>query len=324
MKCRRCRGPAVIDIRRHNAAFCRDCFLHHCREQVKRAIKDHQMIAPGDRVLVAVSGGKDSLALWDLLTDLEIQADGLYLGLGIGDYSDESGRHTREFAAARGRRLIEVDLRDDYGFDVPEAAAVTRRAPCGACGLSKRHLFNEVAHREGYDAVATGHNLDDEAAVLLGNVLRWETGYLGRQAPVLPAAPGFVRKVKPLIRLGEREMAAYCVLTGIDYQVDECPMAAGNRHLGLKEVLNGLEERSAGAKAAFLFGFYDRGREHFLDGAAEEREGLAPCPECGSPTTGTLCAFCTLRSRATGVEIPVELRVGPSPPTPVGRLPGDG
>ncbi len=126
MKCRRCRGPAVIDIRRHNAAFCRDCFLHHCREQVKRAIKDHQMIAPNDRVLVAVSGGKDSLALWDLLTDLEIEADGLYLGLGIGDYSDESGRHTREFAAARGRRLIEVDLRDDYGFDVPEAASVTR------------------------------------------------------------------------------------------------------------------------------------------------------------------------------------------------------
>ncbi len=140
---------------------------------------------------------------------------------------------------------------------------------------------------------------------------------------MLPAAPGFVRKVKPLIRLGEREMAAYCVLTGIDYQVDECPMAAGNRHLGLKEVLDSLEERSAGAKAAFLFSFYDRGRQHFLDGAAEEREGLAPCPECGSPTTGTLCAFCTLRNRATGVEIPVELGVAPSAPAPVGPTPGD-
>ena len=312
MKCRRCRGPAVIDIRRHNAAFCRDCFLRHCREQVKRAIKDHEMITPGDRVLVAVSGGKDSLALWDLLTDLEIEADGLYLGLGIGDYSDESGRHAREFAAARGRRLIEVDLRDDYGFDVPVAASVTRRAPCGACGLSKRHLFNDVARREGYDAIATGHNLDDEAAVLLGNVLRWETGYLGRQAPVLPAAPGFVRKIKPLVRLGEREMAAYCVVTGIDYQVDECPMATGNRHLGLKEVLDGLEARSAGAKAAFLFGFYDRGREHFLEGAADERDDLRPCPQCGSPTTGELCAFCTLRNRASGENAPVHLRVAPT------------
>lgn len=279
------------------------------------------MIAAGDRVLVAVSGGKDSLALWDLLAELEIEADGLYLGLGIGDYSDESGRHARDFAEARGRRLIEVDLRDEHGFDVPVAAAVTRRAPCGACGLSKRHLFNEVARREGYDAIATGHNLDDEAAVLLGNILRWETGYLGRQAPVLPAAPGFVRKIKPLVRLGEREMAAYCVLTGIDYQVDECPMAAGNRHLGLKEVLDGLEQRSAGAKAAFLFGFYDRGREHFLEAAAEERGELRPCRECGSPTTGEMCAFCTLRARASGEHVPVHLRVDPTPDVRVDPAP---
>ena len=83
--------------------------------------------------------------------------------------------------------------------------------------------------------IATGHNLDDEAAVLFGNVLRWDLAYLGRQYPVLPASHGFARKVKPLIRLGEREMAAYCVLRGIDYIVEECPMAAGNRHLGYKD-----------------------------------------------------------------------------------------
>ena len=101
MKCRRCKQPAVIDIRRHNAAFCGDCFLHHCREQVRRAIDEHHMLEPGERVLVAVSGGKDSLALWDLLHALDIPADGLYLGLGIGDYSDESGRYARDFADRR-------------------------------------------------------------------------------------------------------------------------------------------------------------------------------------------------------------------------------
>jgi uncharacterized protein (TIGR00269 family) len=308
MKCRRCRAPAVIDIRRHNAAFCGPCFLHHCQEQVRRAIHEHAMVEPGERVLVAVSGGKDSLALWDLLVQLGYEADGLYLGLGIGEYSDESGRYAREYARDRGLRLHEVDLREDHGFDIPVAARVTRRAPCGACGLSKRHLFNAAALEHGYDVVATGHNLDDEAAVLLGNVLRWETGYLGRQYPVLPASEGFARKVKPLVRLGEREMAAYCVLRGIDYQVEECPMAEGNRHLGFKEVLNALEDRSPGAKAAFLFGFFARGHERF--GADEADLELAPCPGCGAPTTtGGLCAFCSLRDRAAG-EVPVELRVG--------------
>ena len=111
------------------------------------------------------------------------------------------------------------------------------------------------------------------------------------------------------MRLSEREMAAYCVLRGIDYQVEECPMAAGNRHLGYKEVLNALEDRSPGSKAAFLGGFFARGHERF----EEEREAveLVACPSCGAPTTGTLCAFCSLRERAGGLPAessPVELR----------------
>ena len=297
MKCRVCREPAVLDIRRHNAAFCRDHFVKHCAEQVRRAIKDHDMIRAGERVVVAVSGGKDSLALWDLLVDLGYRPDGLYLGLGIGEYSEASGHAARSFARDRDLELHEVDLADDFGYDIPRAAAATHRAPCGACGLSKRHLFNSVAVEHGYDVVATGHNLDDEAAVLLGNVLRWETGYLGRQHPVLPATPGFARKVKPLYRLGERETAAYCVLRGLDYQVEECPMAEGNRHLGFKEVLDALEDRSPGAKAAFVFGFVDRAHEYFTDDAGAEREGLRECVVCGSPTTSGVCAFCRLRER---------------------------
>ena len=256
------------------------------------------MIRSGERVVVAVSGGKDSLALWDLLVDLGYRPDGLYLGLGIGEYSEASGHAARAFAQDRGLKLHEVDLATDFGYDIPRAAAATHRAPCGACGLSKRHLFNAVAVEHGYDVVATGHNLDDEAAVLLGNVLRWETGYLGRQHPVLPATPGFARKVKPLYRLGERETAAYCVLRGLDYQVEECPMAEGNRHLGFKELLDGLEDRSPGAKAAFVFGFVDRAHEYFTDDAGAEREGLRQCVVCGSPTTSDVCAFCRLRERA--------------------------
>ncbi|MYJ30894.1 MAG: tRNA(Ile)-lysidine synthetase, partial [Acidimicrobiaceae bacterium] len=63
-----CRGPAVIDVRRHNANFCVEHFLRLCRDQVAKAIRRYDMLADGDRVLVAVSGGKDSLAVWDLLT----------------------------------------------------------------------------------------------------------------------------------------------------------------------------------------------------------------------------------------------------------------
>jgi uncharacterized protein (TIGR00269 family) len=305
VKCGRCRAPAVIEVRRHNAGYCRECFVRHCREQVRRAIDHFHMIEPGERVLVAVSGGKDSLGLWQLLRELGYDADGLYLGLGIGEYSDTSGRHVRDFAAERGWTLLEIDLAAEYGFDVQDGSRAAKRAPCSACGLSKRHVFNEAAIRHGYDVLATGHNLDDEAAVLLGNVLRWETELLGRQHPVLPAAPGFARKVKPLIRLGERELAAYCVLANIDYIVEECPMAGGNRHLGYKNTLNEIEERSPGTKAAFVFGFLERAHPRFTVGIDEARDELRPCAVCGAPTPGDVCAFCRMRARAVGEPLGV-------------------
>ncbi len=240
MKCRVCRGPAVIDVRRHNANFCPEHFLKLCRDQTAKTIKQFSMLDSGDRVLVAVSGGKDSLAVWDILIELGYDTEGFYVGLGIGDYSDSSESYAQAFAAARGLTLHTEDLRRDHGFDVPNGSRAAKRAPCSACGLSKRHLFDEAARRGGYDAIVTGHNLDDEAAVLMGNVLHWHTDYLARQMPLLPARSGFPKKAKPLVRLTERETAAYCLLRDIDYLVDECPMAVGNKHLTYKSALNDI------------------------------------------------------------------------------------
>jgi uncharacterized protein (TIGR00269 family) len=303
----------VIDIRRHNANFCVEHFVKLCRDQTAKAIDQFSMLALGERALVAVSGGKDSLAVWDILVELGYEADGLYVGLGIDGYSDSSADHARAYAAHRGLHLIEVDLRDEYGYDIPSGARAARRAPCSACGLSKRHVFDRAALDGGYDALVTGHNLDDEAAVLFGNVLRWQAEYLARQSPVLAGGNGFPRKVKPLVRLGERETAAYCVVRGIDYQVEECPMSKGNRHLGYKEALNDVERRSPGSKHEFYFGFLDRAAERFASGDTGAAD-LAPCGRCGAPTPGEICAFCRLLERA--VPQPVDVRLGGGEVTP--------
>jgi uncharacterized protein (TIGR00269 family) len=313
-KCRVCREPAIIDLPRHNANFCAEHLLQLCRRQVDKAIRDHDMLSPDDRILVAVSGGKDSLAVWDLLLDLGYAADGLYIGLGIGEYSDVSYEYVREFAAARELRLRTVDLRGEYGYDVPTAAKVTKRVPCSACGMSKRHIFDRAALEGGYDVVVTGHNLDDEAAVLFGNTLRWDIEYLARQLPVLPARDGFPKKVKPLIRLTEREMAAWCIVRGIDYQVEECPMAVGNKHLAYKSALNAIERESPGTKAAFYLEFVDKMAPLLAEHRLRTGSDLVACSACGAPTTepdsgaAPVCAFCRLQDRVAGVEpVPVEM-----------------
>ena len=164
-KCRVCKEPAIIDLPRHNAHFCAEHFLELCRRQVVKAIEKFEMLTKDDRILVAVSGGKDSLAVWDLLIDLGYQADGLYIGLGIGEYSDTSAEFARAFAAQRDLHLIEVSLRDQYGYDVPTASKATKRVPCSACGISKRHLFDKAALDGGYTVLVTGH----ECPMAVGN-----------------------------------------------------------------------------------------------------------------------------------------------------------
>ena len=286
MKCRVCREPAVIEVRRHNAGFCQGCFLTHCRNQVERAIEEHSMIAPGDRVLVAVSGGKDSLALWDILLRLGYSTDGVYIGLGIEGYSEDSGGYAQRFAAERGAQLVEVDLPRDYGYDVKTGAAADHRVPCSACGLSKRHLFDRAALDGGYDVVATGHNLDDEAAVLLGNVLRWDLAYMARQRPVLPGGDGFPRKVKPLIRLGERETAAYCVLSADrlpgrgmpDGGRQPAPRLQGRPQLPSKNAHPVPRQPSTAASSSGAPNWW-------RTPTRRSGEGLHPCSKCGAPTT---------------------------------------
>ena len=307
-KCRVCKGPAVIDLPRHNAHFCAEHLQQLCRRQMAKAVDDFDMLSMEDRILVAVSGGKDSLAIWDMLVEAGYRADGLYIGLGIGEYSTDSGGYVRRFAEQRGLTLQVIDLRDDYGYDIPTASRATGRVPCSACGLSKRRLFDRAALQGGYDVVVTGHNLDDEAAVLFGNTLRWDIEYLARQLPVLPAANGFPKKVKPLIRLTEREMAAWCLVRGIDYVVEECPIAAGNKYLAYKESLNAIEARSPGAKSAFYLGFLDRMAPLLAGYSAAAAGQLNSCERCGEPTTGDICAFCRLVEKAAVHDpVPVEM-----------------
>jgi tRNA-5-methyluridine54 2-sulfurtransferase len=305
-RCKVCRGPAVVEIRRHNAAFCSEHFVAHFRSQIARAIHEFKMFEPSDRLLVAVSGGKDSLALWDVLLDLGYETAGFYLGLGIGGYSDRSRDACISFADARGAKLVVRSLSEEHGYTVPQLARLSGRVPCSGCGLNKRYEFNRAALEEGYEVLVTGHNLDDEVATLFGNVLHWNTDMLGRQAPVLEervigSETALVRKVKPLVRLAERETAAYAVLRGIDYIVEECPLVEGNTQHRYKEAITLIEETSPGTKQQMYFGFLKRAAHLF----SEESEAveLVGCSSCGAPTVAVedrepRCSFCRMKARS--------------------------
>jgi uncharacterized protein (TIGR00269 family) len=284
-------------MRQHKLALCKDHYLEWIPAQTVRFIEKYQMFEAGARVLVAVSGGKDSLALWDILDGLGYSADGLYIGLGIDgeiDYSNQSHKLAAAFAAKRNLQLISVDVEAAEGAPIPQAARLTRRGqgkPCSVCGMTRRHIMNRVAREGDYDVLVTGHNLDDEAAVLLGNTLTWSVGYLARQGPVLEASNGLVRKAKPFCRFYEREIAAYALLRGIEYMYDECPYSVGAKSIYHKELLNSVENDRPGTKLAFYLSFLRAKDQGFLLPA--DSVTLDICSSCGQPTGAPeMCAYC--------------------------------
>ena len=311
MKCRKCSATAVVHMRQHHLALCKTHFLDWIVEQTQRFIEKYHMFSPQERLLVAVSGGKDSLSLWDILWRLGYQVDGLYIGLGIegdSDYSNKSHQLCEAFARERALKLLVVDVKNDYGASIPEIAAITHRGrekPCSVCGISKRHIMNRVAREGGYDVLVTGHNLDDEAAVLFGNTMNWIPGYLVRQSPVLEADQhGFVRKVKPLCRIYEREMAAYAFLRGIEYIYEECPHVGGSTTLYYKDILNRMEMDRPGAKLNFYLTFLQAKEGGlFAPQADRGRDTLSDCPTCGQPTSAPgECSFCRMVLRIKEIE----------------------
>jgi len=294
MKCTRCKKPAFVKLRRHNAAFCEECFDLFFERQVEEAIRRRRMFTREENILVGVSGGKDSMTLWYYLHRAGYKVTGVHVFLGIGEHSERSKEVVENFSCLHGLPLHIINIGDFIGCYLPEATKRLReRAPCSLCGTIKRHLLNRFAFEKGFHVYATGHNLDDEAATLLGNVLHWQVEYLAHQDPCLPSPhPKMTRKVKPFYTLTEEEILQYAGLHHIPFVPERCPLSQRAKSLDYKEALALLEEKSPGTKHMFLLGFLEKGKRYFVE--KENFPALGECTRCGMPTTQEICNFCRI------------------------------
>jgi len=298
MKCRRCKAAAEVALPSHNTGFCRDCFLLYFARQVEKAIKHHRLLNRKDNILVAVSGGKDSLALIHQLDQLGYSVTGLHVDLGIPG-SSPSARDAIQKFADDFDLPVEIISTTEHGLAIPEVKKRIRRPVCSVCGKIKRYYFNKYAMDNKYSVLTTGHNLDDETARLFANTLRWDVSYLSDQGPMLAASGGFVKKIKPLYRLSEYETACYCFFTGIKYHHAPCPYSSGASFTYYKSLLAELEEKMPGAKQSFYEQFLKNARPAFEDHEDKTGRKPTPCYRCGYPTSTELCGVCRIRNLLT-------------------------
>ncbi len=295
MKCKVCKQTAVVSLRSHHAGFCAACFLQFFSRQVEKGIRSHKLFTHDDTILVALSGGKDSLALMLELSRQEYAVTGLHIDLGIPGSSEVSRAVVERFCKQHNIPLIVKEMAAE-GLAIPAVKARLHRPICSACGKIKRYWFNKVAIDNNFTVLATGHNLDDEIARLFSNTLRWDTAYLSDQGPCLAAENGFARKVKPLWRLTEFETANYAFLMDIEHHYAPCPYSAGASFTTYKHLWQQLEEAMPGRKLDFYQGFLQRGRPIFAQREAEEGLPLHACTTCSYPTSAPMqCGVCRIK-----------------------------
>ncbi len=293
MRCAICKKKAEVYLPHHNLALCREDFKKYFLKRVKKAIDDFKMFEKGDKILLAVSGGKDSLSLWHALLKLGYDVTGLFIALGIGEFSERARKIVKEFSDKNKTNLITVKLENEFGGNtLPQIVEKTRGIPCKVCGKIKRYYFDRIAVKENFDVIATGHNLDDESAFLLGNILNWNIEYLAKQLPALPEEDGFKKKVKPLIYLTEREIAIYAFFNEINYNELSCPFSKKAKSHFYKESLHQMELSYKGLRIKFFKGFL---RNQKIFGKAEKKYSLSPCKICGYPTSSEICGVCKIK-----------------------------
>jgi len=294
MKCKICKEKSLIRLRAHNISLCKDHFLSFVLDRVQKAIRTYQLFAVGERILVAISGGKDSLALFEILQRLGYPVEGLHVDMGIEGFSDQAIDTVAHFLTDRRAPFHLYSLLDVAGVGITRMASRLKRPPCTLCGMMRRYLMNRFAWEHGFSSLATGHNLDDEGATLLGNTTNWHVGYLAKQAPLLPAShPRLVKKVKPLVLLSEREVLAYSILRELPYQEERCPHARGATSVKNKIALNLIEYHSPGTKIRFYQEF-QKNRTIFSQPEPTHHQS---CSVCGFLTTREKCQFCTIVQR---------------------------
>jgi uncharacterized protein (TIGR00269 family) len=292
MKCGRCGKTAVIHQKYSSAHLCKNHFIEDVERRVKRDIRKFKMIGKNEKIAVALSGGKDSIALLYMLhkvfgnrKDLEIIA--ITIDEGVSGYREHTLEHAKNVTSELGIRRIVRSFADGFGTTLDELVLKKDKAACTLCGVLRKNLLNITARELGADKLAMGHNLDDESQTIMMNYLRGDVDRMKRMTG--ERQPGLVLRIKPLRSIPEKEVALYGILNELPVSTDECPYAGGALRNEIREMINNYEVKHPGTKHALLCGF-DKISSSFPAPGTK----IMKCNICGEPGSEIICKTCSL------------------------------
>lgn len=297
MKCSRCENFAVFTRKYSGESLCSKCFTNSITRKTAKAISKHKMINNGDLVAVAVSGGKDSLVLLDILNQMSkshnFRIHVITIDEGIPGYRNEALDIVKNYCDKLDVRFTVFSYKDLFELTLEQALAQRENekiSSCSICGTLRRRAIDHAANEIGANVIATAHNLDDNLQTFVINMLSGDVTKIGWMNP---DSKNSLRKIKPFSEIYESEIVFYAFTNNIPFQTEPCPHMSEGIRTEIREFLNSLEKQHAGIKNN-LYNSVIKISEVVKQADTKKK---IKCQRCGADSTGEICSVCSVISR---------------------------
>ena len=293
MNCDRCENSAAYTRKYSGEKLCSQCFSKSIVRKTAKTISKYNMIKHNDLVAVAVSGGKDSLALLKIINEMALthsfKIKVITIDEGIPGYRNEALEIVEKFCAELNvehkvyayKDLFELTL--DEALDLRESE---KTSSCSICGTLRRRAIDYAAKDIGANVIATGHNLDDTLQTFVINMLSGDTTKIGWMDPDTSAND--LRKIKPFCEIYESEIVFYAFTNDMPFQSEPCPHMNEGIRTEIREFLNSLENQHSGIKNNFYQSILKVSTAIKSSSSKEKTK----CEKCGNDCTGNVCSVC--------------------------------
>ena len=294
MKCHKCENEASYSRKYSGENLCSDCFSISIMRKTAKTISKYRMIKNGDLVCVAVSGGKDSLALLHVLHKMSkthnFEIKVATIDEGIPGYRNESLEIVRNFCSTLNVEYKIYSYKELFDLTIDEALQKReseKTSSCSICGTFRRRAIDYAAKDLGADVIATAHNLDDVLQTFLINVLSGDIKKIGWMNPNSDKP---FKKIKPFCEIYEAEIVFYAFSNDIPFQTEPCPHMNEGIRTEIREFFNSLENQHSGIKNN-LYNSILKISQTLRDSSYKE---MNLCKNCGSECTGKICSVCKM------------------------------
>ncbi|MFA6088290.1 MAG: TIGR00269 family protein [Candidatus Woesearchaeota archaeon] len=313
MKCFKCERKAVIELQ--NGPYCKEHFFYQLEEKITKTIKKYHLIDIEDKVCVATSGGKDSLTVL-YFTNLfckerNIPIFALMIDEGILGYRNKTKEDLELFCKNFDIELHTASFKEVFGKTLDELSPVAYekfgKKPCTICGVFRRVLLNVYARKLGATKLVTGHNQDDESQAFIMNVIQ---GHQKQNAALGPMAglndnEKYVRRIKPLYFVSEKESRVFCLLKNFKVDFAECPYITQSYRADIRDAINTLEEKYPATKSGIIKSFLEimpelkqkyNSSNNNPDNSVKDNPNnkFKYCERCNEPCSGDVCNACKI------------------------------